>query len=82
MFKGEVIRFSSDRAPSLNRCTVYIFVESGLVLVVSTGITLVLSTAGMDTAAESASRLASLELLQAKRKILRMPVKQSTTHDL
>jgi hypothetical protein len=51
-------------------------------MLVSTGITLVLSTLGIAVAAESASLPACLELLQAKRKILRMAVMQSTTQDL
>lgn len=48
----------------------------------STGITLVLSTLGMDTAAESASLEASLLLLQANKRIHKIPVTQATIKNL
>ena len=51
-------------------------------MLVSTGITLVLSTLGIAVAAESASLPACLELLQAKRKILKIAVIQSIMQDL
>ena len=55
---------------------------SGFVILVSTGITLVLSTLGITVAAESASLLDCFALLQAKRKMLRIAVMHSIMQDL